>query len=117
MRKIVKGAPGVYRNDTLFYMYSRQGSFSAIDRAEAASSRMEKPEQSLSFKMDSIKIKASEETTDFTYKGSLLISVSDQQALWNRTTQAELAGQLKSKIGAAIVKYQKETSWQVLSWC
>ncbi|WP_048908391.1 mechanosensitive ion channel family protein [Pedobacter sp. V48] len=115
LRKVIKGAPVVYRNDTLFYIYTRQGSFSAIDRAEAVAVRMLKLAQDLSFKTDSIKVQTTEETTDLVYKNALLVSISDPDALWNRTTKTELAALLKSKIGTAVFIHQQETSWQILA--
>ncbi|MGY4385074.1 small-conductance mechanosensitive channel [Pedobacter sp. UYP24] len=114
LRKFVKGAPVVYQRDTLFRIYTRQGSFSAADRAEAVSKRISGLEDDPLFQTDSIKIVSSEQTTDLVFKTSLLISISDEDALWKETSQKKLASTIRSKIGKAVLDYQHETSWQVL---
>lgn len=114
LRKFVKGIPVVYRQDTLFKVYTRQGSFSAADRAEAVSKRIAVLEEDPLFEIDSIKIITSEQTTDLVFKRALLISVSQEDALWKETTREKLAAEMRLKIGKAVTNYQLETSWQVL---
>ncbi|MGV8879741.1 MAG: mechanosensitive ion channel family protein [Sphingobacteriaceae bacterium] len=114
LRKFVNGVPVVYREDTLFNIYGRQGSFSAGDRAEAVSKRMSVLEDDPLFQIDSIKIITSEQTTDLVFKRALLISVSQEDALWKETTREKLAAEMREQIGKAVTDYQRETSWQVL---
>ncbi|WP_164122037.1 MULTISPECIES: mechanosensitive ion channel family protein [Sphingobacterium] len=114
LRSFVKGNPVVLANDTLFYIYTRQGSFSASDRAEAVSKRILRLTEDPLFIMDSIKIIAAEQTTDLIYNTSLLISISQEDALWEESTKEKLAAKIKLQIGNSIAAYQKANSWQVL---
>jgi small-conductance mechanosensitive channel len=114
LRKIVKGFPVVPFRDTLFYVYNRQGSFTAQERADAISSRINKLSGDYAFRLDSLKLAPSEETMDILYKNNLLISVSDRDALWQNTTRQELAAKLRIAVGKAVVQYQHETSLATL---
>lgn len=114
LRKVVKGFPAVFFNDTLFNVYTRQGSFSAHDRANAISQRIEKVSNDHLFSPDSLKIIEAEQTTDIQYGSTLIMSVAAIDALWMNTKPNQLAATYKSIIGKAIQNYQRETSWQTL---
>jgi small-conductance mechanosensitive channel len=98
----------------LFYIFARQGSFTPQDRAEAIGKRLLKLNEDYTFKPDSVMLVSSEQTMDIVYKGNIIASVSDQDALWQNTTKEKLAAQWQQIIADAVVKYQHETSWGVL---
>jgi small-conductance mechanosensitive channel len=100
--------------DTLFYIYTRQGSFSAKERAEAVSGRISKLSDDYLFKPDSLKLSPSEQTVDIVYKDNLLISFSERDALWENTTQRLLAEKIRAIINNAVTKRRQETSWLTL---
>lgn len=114
LRKFVKGFAVAPFSDTLFYIYTRQGSFTAQERAAAISKRINLLSKNYSFKADSLKIIPSEQTVDLVFKNNLLISVSEQDALWQNTTKPKLAAKLKTVIVTAITQYRNDTSWQTL---
>ncbi|WP_354360713.1 mechanosensitive ion channel family protein [Pedobacter sp. UYP30] len=114
LRKFVKAFPVKFDRDTIFYLYAKLGSFTALDRADALALRMEQVSENLDFKKDSIAIVPAEQTLDLVYKNKLLTSVSDQDALWANQPRAKLADSLKIIIGNAIIKHQKDNSWQTL---
>ncbi|CAM3825383.1 mechanosensitive ion channel family protein [Mucilaginibacter galii] len=114
LRSIVKGFPVKPFLDTLFIVYSKQGSFTAGERAEAVEARIRKLEDNFRFTPDSLQLVSSESTTDLVYGGNLIIAVSEQDALWMNKTRAQLAAQYKMIIGRAVVSYQQQTSWQTL---
>ncbi len=114
LRKFVKGFPVVPFRDTLFSLYTRQGSFTAQERAEAIASRIEKLSGDYNFRPDSLKVVDNETTTDIVFKDQLLMSVSEPDALWQNTDRQSLAIKLKSRIGAAILQHREETRWQTL---
>jgi len=114
LRKFVKGFPVVPFRDTLFSLYTRQGSFTAQERAEAIAARIEKLSSDYNFRPDSLKVVDNETTTDIVFKDQLLMSVSEPDALWQNTDMQSLAIQLKSRIGAAILQHREETRWQTL---
>lgn len=114
LRKFVKGAPVVFHRDTLFNIYTRQGSFSASDRAEAVARRLTRLTDDPGFDTDSIKVVSAEQTTDLIFKNTLLMSVSDEDALWKETSREKLAEDIKTQLITAVNKYKEATSWQML---
>lgn len=101
-------------NDTLFLIYSKFGSFSAHDRALAITERISKLKDDYSFSDKTLTITESESTFDIVNGESILMSVSENDALWNNTTSKELAKKYRNAITDAVLKYKKETSFVTL---
>jgi small-conductance mechanosensitive channel len=97
-------------NDTLFSIYSRLGSFSAEERAEAIYGRIKKIRNATGFKADSILVIESEATVDVMFGESIILSISENDALWANSTKVELANKIKLLIADTIIHYQSETS-------
>jgi small-conductance mechanosensitive channel len=114
LRAFVKGFPVIPFRDTLFYLFTRQGSFTAQDRAGAIANRIDRLSAVYRFQPDSIKVVETEQTTDLIFRDQLLISVSEQDALWQNTTRAKLTAMIKNRIGKAVVGHQEETKWQTI---
>ena len=114
LRKFVKGFPVTPYRDILFYLFTRQGSFTAQERAEAISKRIIQFGNTYNYNTDSLKLATTEQTTDIVFRDQLLISISDQDALWQNTTRDKLAEALKKDINSAIIKHKQETRWQTL---
>lgn len=102
-------------SDTLFFIYNKSGSFSAEDRSNAITQRIKDLSHIFRFTPDSIKINNSETSTDLGYKDLIIISLSDDDALWNNTSRQELSETYKKIIGSEVVKYQNATSFKTLS--
>ncbi|MEO6135114.1 MAG: mechanosensitive ion channel domain-containing protein [Ginsengibacter sp.] len=101
-------------NDTLFYIYNRSGSFTAEERAGAINERIKKLADNYRFSPDSIDLIHTETTIDLRVKDYILMSVSDNDALWNNTTRDELAENYRKIIGNEVLKYKDETSFKSL---
>ncbi len=116
LRATAKGYPvtGFFK-DTLFTLYSKLGSFSAHDRAKAISERIKILGDNYNFVSDSIKIVDAETTTDIVSGESIIMSVCENDALWNNTSQRELAKAYKGIIGDAVMHYKDETSFITLA--
>lgn len=114
LRRFVKGVPVIFFQDTVLTIYDRQGSFSPRERAEAILERMEKLSQDYYFHPDSLKIIPSGTTTDLVYNELILLGISDNDALWMQVSPADLAASYKERIGTAILKYKKATSWKTI---
>ena len=100
--------------DSLFSIYTKLGSFSAKDRAEAISARIISLSEKIGFTSDSLKIVPSESTADVVYGELILVSVSESDALWNQASKEELAAVYKKSISDAIENYQEETTiWTI----
>lgn len=101
-------------NDTLFSIYTKQGSFSAMERAHAITGRIKALGENYKFKVDSLVITEAESTVDLMYSENTIISISENDALWNNTTKQELAKVYKKTIADEIIHYRKETSFSTL---
>ncbi len=114
MRKHAKSFPvlGLF-NDTLFSIYSKLGSFSASDRAAAISNRIEKLSDSRFVKLD-LEVVESESTYDIVSGENIILSISENDAIWENKTSKALAYEYKDKISAEILKYKEATSVTVL---
>jgi small-conductance mechanosensitive channel len=111
LRLTAKGYPVLgFFNDTLFTIYSKLGSFSAKDRAHAISNRIKNLADQYRFIGDSIKIVEAETTVDLMYRESIIISISENDILWNNSTKKALALKYKTIITAAVAKYKDETN-------
>ena len=116
LRMTSKGYPVTgFFNDTIFSIYSKLGSFSAKDRADAISFRIKNLADKLEFDNDSITIAEAETTFDLVNKESIIMSISENDALWNNTTKQELAKKYKTLLNTAIIKYKNETSVTTLA--
>lgn len=116
LRQTAKGFPVTgFFNDTLFVIYSKLGSFSAGDRAEAISNRINKLADNYSFRPDSLKLVEAETTVDIVFKENIIMSVSENDALWNNTNKPGLAVKYKKIIGDAVLEYKSETSVSTLA--
>ncbi len=116
LRHIVKGFPvnGLF-NDTLFLMYTKLGSFSAKDRAEAISLRINKLAGKFGYKPDSIKLSEAESSIDIVNDETIIMSVSENDALWNNTTKIELAKRYRQIIIDELLRYKSETNFLSLA--
>ncbi len=109
LRKTTKGYPvlGV-KNDTLFFVYSKIGASTAKDRAFNISSKIETLYEDDFFKTDSISVVKSEFTHDIVYGETIIMSVSDTDALWYDTTSIELALNFEKIIENSILNLKEE---------
>lgn len=116
LRKTATGYPvrGLM-NDSLFVIYSKLGSFSAKDRADAISKRLLNLADQLGFSSDSLQVVAAETTVDIVFKETIIMSVSENDALWNNISIGELAHKYKTIIGNAVTEYRKATSVSTLA--
>ena len=115
LRKTAKGyAVKDSFNDTLFIIYNKLGSFSAKDRADAISNRIKNLYEQLSFNADSLKIVDNETSLDLFYKETIIISITENDAIWNNSTKLDLAKKYKSIINEAVIRHKNETSYKTL---
>ena len=112
LKKITKGYPVTgFFSDTLFLLYSKLGSFSPKDRAEALNKKLEKLGSDITFDENSLKIENAESTYDIAMGSSIIMSITETDALWNNTSREELSKQYLSIINASVLKYKEETNY------
>lgn len=116
LRRTVKAYPvSGFFSDTLFLIYSKLGSFSAKDRADAISGRIEKLKDDLTFKTEQLRVVEAETTIDIVYNESIVMSISENDVIWNNTIKMDLAQNYQQIIGKATETYLKETSFSTLA--
>lgn len=92
LRLTAKGYPVLgFFNDTLFFIFNSSGSFTAEERADAISQRIENLAKSSNFKKDSIQLEPNEYYVDLVGKDRTLMSISDNDAIWENTSKELLA--------------------------
>ncbi|HEY5406331.1 MAG TPA: mechanosensitive ion channel family protein [Ginsengibacter sp.] len=115
LRLTAKGYPVLgFFNDTLFTIYNRSGSFTAEDRAEALGERIHRLAADFNFKPDSLKVLSSESSADIDFRDRTIMSVSENDALWNNASKEELAGKYQKIISDAVMKYKSATSLKTI---
>lgn len=93
LRALTPGVPVVVEGDTLFHLYAKRGGRTPVDRAEDILNIMVKIGTSHSLKKDSIYIYDSEYVTDIMYGDKVILSITDQDALWQNLSRIALAEQ------------------------
>ncbi len=101
--------------DTLFTIYNNSGSFTAHERATAITERIKKIADSYNVESDTLKLVTNESTIDIFHGQQIIISLSENDALWNDMTQKELAEKYRNIISQAVQKYKDETSLLTLA--
>jgi small-conductance mechanosensitive channel/flagellar basal body-associated protein FliL len=112
LRSVVSGFPVILSQDTLFYVYTKLGSYSPRERARVVSGRIEKLAEEYFYSEDSLLITSSELTTDVGYGEETIISISELDAVWMNSTKEKLAQEYRSTIAKAIKVYKIQNSWQ-----
>ena len=102
-------------NDTLFLIYNRLGSFSANERANAISSRIHQIADQIITPKDTISIIKTETGSDIVMGETIIMSVTENDAIWNNTTTDVLALEYKLIIENALKVYKDETSFSTLA--
>ena len=101
--------------DTLFTIYNNSGSFTAHERALAISERIHKMAANFNEASDSLKVVTNESTVDIFNGELIIVSISENDALWNDTSAKVLAERYRKIISDAVSKYKSETSLLTLA--
>ncbi|MCO6565139.1 MAG: mechanosensitive ion channel family protein [Apibacter sp.] len=102
LRAITKGYPVVIDKDTLFYLYARRGGVMPADRASKVKEMILAEGKKLRLKPDSIYMYETEYVTDIMSGDKVIITLSDQDGLWQNSTRQELAKKYTSIISKKI---------------
>jgi len=93
LRALTSGIPLIIKGDTLFRIYAQRGGHSPADRVNDIETVLNKIGESYSLRMDSIYVYDTDNVTDIMYGGKVLLSITDQDGLWQNMTRQELANQ------------------------
>ncbi|MDD2961843.1 MAG: mechanosensitive ion channel family protein [Muribaculaceae bacterium] len=115
LRKQTKGIPVVVEGDTLFYLFTKRGGYSTVQRAEITATAIENLGKRLSLNPDSVIVYPSELVTDIMYRNKVLFTLTDQDAMWSGTTRDSLATNIQNIVRDKLTVMQKEHSlWQIV---
>jgi small-conductance mechanosensitive channel len=104
------GVPVVPFADTLFQIHTRMGSFTAADRARAVESRIRALYHDLMFAPDSLRTAVNETSTDIVFRGRIIMTVNELEALWYGVSHQELALSHRDLISDEITRHRVENS-------
>ena len=111
LKKNAKGFAVAPFRDTLFFIYTRIGSFSAADRAEAINLRIQKLYNDPFYRADSLKINETENGFDILYNNeTAILSVTNLDELWLNKDGKQLANDYIAKIKNEIASEKKANS-------
>ena len=91
LRLHTKGIPVVVEGDTLFTIYANRGGNTPLARARSTEAGITSLKHQLSLNPDSVYLDSSAIETDIMYKDKVIISVTDQDALWADMSRGGLA--------------------------
>ena len=114
LRSRISGFPVYLSDDTLFYIYTKLGSYTARHRAETDMNRIHKLTADYFFKPDSLYITNSEFTTEISYKSDMLLSISELDAIWMNSTKEQLAELYRDRIIHYVQVYKTEHSFRTI---
>lgn len=110
LRALTPGVPVVVGQDTLFTLYAMRGGHSPRSRADDIQETILKIGESHALRRDSVHIYDSELTADVMYGDKVIMSVTDQDGLWQNETRLELAKQYVPVISNKISELKDENS-------
>ncbi|MDE7397468.1 MAG: mechanosensitive ion channel family protein, partial [Muribaculum sp.] len=90
LRAVTSGVPVVVDEDTLFTLYADRGGYSAFDRAEMTVDILLKIGKDARLRRDTVRILENDGYTDIMYGNKVIVSVTDQDAMWEGVSRKEL---------------------------
>lgn len=91
LRKFTKGSPVVVEGDTLFYLFTKRGGYTPPQRAQITGTAIEEIGKRFNLRPDSVTIDHSDIVSDLMYGNKVLLSLTDQDALWEGISRDSLA--------------------------
>lgn len=110
LRAVTLGVPVLVDGDTLFTLYTKRGGHSAADRADMINDILQKIGKNRSLRRDSVHTLDSEYYIDIMYGNKVIVSITDQDALWQNTSRQKLAEQYVPILAAKIKDLKEEHS-------
>jgi len=97
-------------NDTLFNIYTKIGASRPKDRANNISNKIMQLYEDDYLIIDSIKVVYSDNIADIIYGDTIIMSISEMDAMWNEVSVRELANNYSGTIKTAIIQARKDNS-------
>lgn len=91
LRATTKGVPVVVEGDTLYYLYAKYEGYNPQQRAKMTQEIIEKLGSKITLQPDSVSIDKSETLSTILYKGEVIATISELDAIWAGLSQDSLA--------------------------
>ncbi len=99
LRQFTKGIPVVADNgDTLFYLFTKRGGYTPQQRAQMTGAAIEELGRRFNLRPDSVSIDHSDIVSDLMYGNKVLLSLTDQDALWEGVSRDSLAKERQQNV-------------------
>ena len=114
LRQFTPGVPVVVEGDTLFYLYTKRGGYTPLQRAEMIDAAIMQLGKRFTLHPDSVYIESSDIVTDLMYGNKVIASFTDQDGLWEGRSREQLATDKRKSVVQKLKELKEEHSlWQL----
>ena len=114
LRQFTKGIPVVAEGDTLFYLFTKRGGYTPQQRAQMTGAAIEEIGKRFNIRPDSVSIDHSDIVSDLMYGNKVLLSLTDQDALWEGVSRDSLAKERQVNVITKLHEMKAEHSiWRM----
>ena len=114
LRQFTPGVPVVVEGDTLFYLYTKRGGYTPLQRAEMIDAAIMQLGKRYTLHPDSVYIESSDIVTDLMYGNKVIASFTDQDGLWEGRSREQLATDKRKIVVQKLKELKEEHSlWQL----
>ena len=114
LRQFTPGVPVVVEGDTLFYLYTKRGGYTPLQRAEMIDAAITQLGKRFTLHPDSVYIESSDIVTDLMYGNKVIASFTDQDGLWEGRSREQLAADKRIVVVKKLKELKEEHSfWQL----
>ena len=110
LRQFTKGIPVVADGDTLFYLFTKRGGYTPQQRAQMTGMAVEELGKRFNLRPDSVSIDHSDIVSDLMYGNKVLLSLTDQDALWEGVSRDSLAKERRENVVSKLHEMKAEHS-------
>ncbi len=114
LRQFTPGVPVVVEGDTLFYLYTKRGGYTPLQRAEMIDAAITQLGKRFTLHPDSVYIESSDIVSDLMYGNKVIASFTDQDGLWEERSREQLAADKRIVVVKKLKELKEEHSfWQL----
>lgn len=114
LRQFTPGVPVVVEGDTLFYLYTKRGGYTPLQRAEMIDAAITQLSRRFTLHPDSVYIESSDIVSDLMYGNKVIASFTDQDGLWEGRSREQLAADKRIVVVKKLKELKEEHSfWQL----
>ena len=114
LRQFTKGVPVIAEGDTLFYLFTKRGGYTPQQRAQMTGAAIEEIGKRFNLRPDSVSVDHSDIVSDLMYGNKVLLSLTDQDALWEGVSRDSLAKERRQNVITKLHEMKAEHSvWRM----